>query len=118
MPPMPPAVKKSTAKAMSPKMAASSLASPRLKSAGAATALPLGGNQQVHREMLLVVNAQTGEMSYQPGMVISITNAPGRWRIERSTNLVDWAVVVEIGSGLLLDLTSDPHAFFRLTPLP
>jgi len=104
-PPMPPALPKLRAASMSIRAAAAPGRAP-------------GGNPQVHRENVALINVGENTAEYAPGMVISFTNGPGTWRIERSTNLVNWELVGDMGPyPTVIDMTGDPCAFFRLTPL-
>jgi len=106
-PPMPPALPKLRAASMSIRAAAA-------PEPGRAP----GGNPQVHRESVALINVGENTAEYAPGMVISFTNGPGVWRIERSTNLVNWELVGDMGPyPTVVDVTGDPCAFFRLTPL-
>lgn len=119
---MPTAVKRTAkaAVAASPRAMAtfSTLAPKAAVKSAASTTLPLGGNAQVHRENVVVCDVSTGDSKVVQGMVISFTNGPGVWQIQRSTDLTNWMWGATLSPWpWLLDLTDDPYAFFLLTPV-
>lgn len=126
LPPLPPGLKPvSRAKAVSPKL--EDLAAPRVKAVEGPAALPLMAGFQVSREMVVVVDGQAvnseGRVTnvvYQPAVVVRFTNsAEGTWRIERSTNLVNWALAGHATPfPVLTDLLDAPCAFYRCILYP
>lgn len=74
---------------------------------------------QVHRETVVLANVADGTVQVAPAMVITFTNAPGLYQIDRSTDLINWTWAASLAPWpCLIDLTGDSAAFFRLTPKP